>query len=233
MSAPKGSGDPSGHPPGGQAGGQAGDGPGGKPRKGPAWLKPASDYGPLLVFLVVYYASDILTATGALMAASFVALLVSWTLARTVPWLPLIAAAILGVFGGLTLVFEDSFWIKIKPTVMQVIFAVALYGSLLAGKPLLKMMLNSAFEMPDRAWRVMTVRFSLFFLAMAAANELVWRTQSEDFWVTFDTVGQMGITFIFVMSQVPYMLRHHEAVQEARGRDEAQHADNAPDDDRP
>lgn len=182
-------------------------------RTGPAWLRPAADYGPLLVFLIAYYVSDILTATAALMAASLVALVVSWGLARTVPWLPLVAAAILGVFGGLTLLFEDSFWIKIKPTVMQVIFAVALYGSLLLGRPLLKLMLNRAFEMPDAAWRVMTIRFSLFFLVMAAANELVWRTQSEEFWVTFDTVGQMGITFIFVMSQVPYMLRHHEAMQ--------------------
>jgi intracellular septation protein len=189
-----------------------------KAQPGPAWLKPASDYGPLLVFLAAYFATDILTATAALMAASFVALVVSFAIARTVPWLPLIAAAILGVFGGLTLVFEDDIWIKIKPTVMQVLFAVALYGSLLMGRPLLKLMLNRAFVMPDRAWRTMTIRFSLFFLLMAAANELVWRTQSTDFWITFDTVGQMGITFIFVMSQVPYMLRHHEEAERAAVR---------------
>lgn len=182
---------------------------------GPPWLKPACDYGPLLVFLVVYFASDILTATAALMAAALVAVIVSWIATRAIPWLPLFAAAILGVFGGLTLAFEDDIWLKIRPTVMQVIFAVALYGSLLLGKPLLKLMINQAFAMPDPAWRVLTLRFALFFLVMAGLNELVWRTQSTDFWVTFDTVGQMGINFIFAMSQLPYMLRHHEAAQAA------------------
>ena len=182
---------------------------------GPAWLKPACDYGPLLVFLVVYFASDILTATAALMAAAAFAVVVSWVVTRAIPWLPLFAAAILGVFGGLTLAFEDDIWLKIRPTVMQVIFAVALYGSLLLGKPLLKLLINRAFAMPDAAWRVLTLRFALFFLAMAGLNELVWRTQSTDFWVTFDTVGQMGINFIFAMSQLPYMLRHHEAAQAA------------------
>ena len=106
--------------------------------KGPAWLKPACDYAPLLVFLAVYFASDILTATAALMAATLLAVVASWAVARAIPWLPLFAAAILGVFGGLTLAFEDEIWLKIRPTVMQVIFAVALYGSLLLGKPLLK-----------------------------------------------------------------------------------------------
>ncbi len=208
------------------AAGGPGRAPGGGGR-GPAWVKPASDYGPLLVFLVAYFTADILTATAALMAATLVALLVSWGLARSIPWLPLFAAAILGVFGGLTLVFEDDLWIKIKPTVVQVIFAVALYVSLRMGRPLLKLMLNQAFVMPDAAWRVMTLRFSLFFLVMAAANELVWRTQSTDFWVTFDTAGQMGITFIFVMSQVPYMLRHHEAAEAAAAQQGADAGDGA------
>ncbi|WP_162906685.1 inner membrane-spanning protein YciB [Algihabitans albus] len=183
--------------------------------KGPAWLKPACDYVPLLVFLAVYFASDILTATAALMAATLLAVIASWAVARAIPWLPLFAAAILGVFGGLTLAFEDDIWLKIRPTVMQVIFAVALYGSLLLGKPLLKLMINRAFAMPDPAWRVMTLRFALFFLVMAVLNEVVWRTQSTDFWVTFDTIGQMGINFIFAMSQLPYMLRQHEAAQAA------------------
>ncbi len=189
--------------------------PTGEKANGPAWLKPACDYGPLLVFLVVYFASDILTATAALMAATVFAVVVSWVVTRAIPWLPLFAAAILGVFGGLTLAFEDEIWLKIRPTVMQVVFAVALYGSLLLGKPLLKLLINRAFAMPDTAWRVLTLRFALFFLVMAGLNEVVWRTQSTDFWVTFDTVGQMGINFIFAMSQLPYMLRHHEEAQAA------------------
>lgn len=190
--------------------------------KGPAWLKPACDYAPLLVFLAVYFASDILTATAALMAATLLAVVASWAVARAIPWLPLFAAAILGVFGGLTLAFEDEIWLKIRPTVMQVIFAVALYGSLLLGKPLLKLMINRAFAMPDAAWRVMTLRFALFFLIMAGLNELVWRTQSTDFWVTFDTIGQMGINFIFAMSQLPYMLRQHELAQASDKAGEAE-----------
>jgi|TARA_R110002072_G_scaffold517_37_gene3318 intracellular septation protein len=176
---------------------------------GPAWLRPATDYLPLIIFLAVYLLTDILTATGALIAATAVALAVSWAVARRVPWLALFAAVLLGFFGGLTLVFEDSFFIKIKPTVVQILFAAALWGTLAIGRPVLKTVMGAAFPLKtDQPWTTLTHRFAVFFLIMAAANEVVWRTQTEEVWVAFDTIGQMVITFIFVMSQVPLLLKH-------------------------
>ncbi|MGO1118677.1 inner membrane-spanning protein YciB [Rhodovibrionaceae bacterium A322] len=175
----------------------------------PAWLKPVTDYVPLGIFLAAYLLSDILTATAALIAATVVALALSWGMARRVPWLALFAAILLGIFGGLTLIFEDSFFIKIKPTVVQILFAVVLWGSLALGKPVLKMVMGAAFPLTsDRPWATLTHRFAIFFLVMAGANEVVWRTQTEEFWVAFDTIGQMIITFIFTMCQVPFLLKH-------------------------
>ncbi|MEX0921618.1 MAG: septation protein A [Rhodovibrionaceae bacterium] len=173
------------------------------------WVRIGADYGPLLIFFGVYFASDILTATAALVAASLVALAVSWFAAKRVPWLPLLAAVILSIFGGLTLVFEDDLFIKIKPTIVQLLFAAALLGGLAIGKVWLKLIMGRAVTLPDRAWRTLTIRFAVFFVVMAAANEVVWRGFSTDFWVTFDTFGQMGITLAFVASQFPFIARNH------------------------
>lgn len=169
----------------------------------------AADYGPLLVFFGVYFATDILTATAALVAASLVALVVSWLAVRRVPWLPLLAAVVLTIFGGLTLLFEDDLFIKIKPTIVQLLFAAALLGGLAIRKIWLKMVIGRALRMPDEAWRTLTIRFAVFFTVMALANEVVWRSFSTDFWVTFDTFGQMGITFAFIASQFPFISRHY------------------------
>jgi len=177
-----------------------------RPPKQTAWLKPATDYVPLIVFLAVYFASDILTATAAIVVTSLAALALSYVVARRVPVLPLLAAGLLAIFGGLTLLFEDDFFIKIKPTVVQCLFAAAIYGSLKFGKPVLKLLLAPAFPLRESAWATLSLRFALFFLAMAGLNEVVWRTQSTDFWVTFDTLGQMGISFAFILSQLPFML---------------------------
>lgn len=172
-------------------------------------LQVAADYGPLLIFFGVYFATDILTATGALVAASVVALAVSWFAARRVPWLPLLAAIVLTIFGGLTLVFEDDLFIKIKPTIVQLLFAAVLLGGLAIRKVWLKLVIGKALNMPDEAWRTLTIRFAVFFAVMALANEVVWRSFSTDFWVTFDTFGQMGITLAFVASQFPFISRNY------------------------
>ena len=177
-------------------------------KKAPA-VQLAADYGPLLIFFGVYFATDILTATAALVAASLVALAVSWTVVRRVPWLPLLAAVVLTIFGGLTLIFEDDLFIKIKPTIVQLLFAAVLLGGLAIRKVWLKMVIGKAVRMPDAAWRTLTIRFAVFFVIMALANEVVWRSFSTDLWVTFDTFGQMGITFLFVACQYPFIARNY------------------------
>ena len=174
----------------------------------PAWLKPATDFGPLAVFFGVYLKFGLIPATGALIAATAVALAVSLIIARRVPLMAVITAVVVGVFGGLTLWFDDDTFIKIKPTIVQVIFAAILLGGLAFGKPLLKPVMGTAWAMTETGWHKLSLRFALFFLAMAGLNEIVWRTQSTDFWVSFKVFGLLGLTMAFTIAQIPLLKRY-------------------------
>jgi intracellular septation protein len=135
-----------------------------------------------------------------------------------VPLVPLITAAIVAVFGGLTLWLQDETFIKMKPTIVQALFAVVLLGGLALGRPLLKPLLGAVMPpMSERAWRQFTLRYALFFLAMAGLNELVWRTQSTDFWVTFKVFGLPGMTILFILAQIPFVGRETRLAQAEPG----------------
>lgn len=174
----------------------------------PGWLRPMVDYGPLAAFFLTYYKVDLFAATGALMAATAVALALSLIFEKRIPMMPLVTAAVVGVFGGLTLWLQDETFIKMKPTIVQILFAVVLLGGLAFGRPLLKSVLGSAISMDEEGWRKLSARYAFFFLAMAGVNEAVWRTQSTDFWVTFKVFGLAGLTILFALTQIPTMTRH-------------------------
>ncbi len=180
-------------------------------RTPPRWLKPTVDYGPLAVFLLVYIKSGLLAATGALIAATAVALALSLWAERRVPWVPLTTAVVVGIFGGLTLWSGDETFFKMKPTIVQALFAAVLLGGLAFGRPLLKPLLGTAWPMDEAGWRQLSLRFALFFAVMAALNEAVWRTQSTDVWVTFKVFGLIGLTLLFSIAQMPLMMRHRLA----------------------
>ncbi len=184
-------------------------------RAAPSWLKPSDDYGPLLVFFAFYFATDLLTATAALIAVTVLAVVLALWVERRVPWMPVVTAVVVGLFGGLTLWSGDETFIKMKPTVIQMLFAVVLLGSLVLGRPVLKPLLGAAWPMDDLGWRRLSLRFAIFFLVMAALNEAVWRTQSTDFWVLFKVFGLFGLTMLFVLAQLPLMTRHR--LPEAEG----------------
>lgn len=176
----------------------------------PKWLTPTVDYGPLVAFFAVYFVTkDLLTATAVLIAATLVALVLSLAVRRKVPLMPVITAGIVAVFGGLTLWLEDETFIKMKPTIIQALFAAVLLGGLAFGRPLLKPLLGPALPpMAELGWRQLTLRYGLFFIAMALLNEVVWRTQSTDFWVTFKVFGIIGLTLAFGVAQMPLINRH-------------------------
>ncbi|MCH8998063.1 MAG: septation protein A [Proteobacteria bacterium] len=180
-------------------------------RTPPRWLKPTVDYGPLAVFLLVYIKAGLLAATGALIAATAVSVAVALWAERRMPWMPFTTAVVVGIFGGLTLWSGDDIFIKMKPTIVQALFAAVLLGGLAFGRPLLKPLLGAAWPMDDAGWRRLSLRFALFFVVMAALNEAVWRTQSTDVWVTFKVFGLMGLTLLFSIAQAPLMMRHRLA----------------------
>ncbi len=179
--------------------------------KRPSWLRPLADYGPLAVFFVAYFKWDLFVATAALIAATGVALAIAWLGERRVPLMPLITAGVVAVFGGLTLWLQDEIFIKMKPTIVQLLFAAVLLGGLVFKRPLLRYLLGTALAMDDAGWRRLTLRWAVFFAVMAGINELVWRTQSTDFWVSFKVFGILGLTFAFALAQMPLVLKHRLA----------------------
>ena len=174
----------------------------------PAWVRPATEYGPLAVFFVAYLGWGLLPATAALLVTTIVSLVLSFVATRRVPVMPVITAGLVIVFGGLTLWLQDETFIKLKPTIVQAMFAAVLLGGLAFGRPLLKSVLGNVWQIDDAGWRLLTLQFGLFFLAMALLNEIVWRTQSTDVWVTFKVFGIMGLTLLFALSQAPLISRH-------------------------
>jgi len=127
---------------------------------------------------------------------------------RHLAMMPLVTAVIVAVFGGLTLFLQDEQFIKLKPTIIYILFGAVLLGGLLFGKLLLGMVLDSVFDLTDEGWRKLTWRWALFFFAAAVLNEIVWRTQSTDFWVSFKLFGMVPLTFIFAALQYRLLMKY-------------------------
>ena len=177
--------------------------------KAPSWVRPTADYGPLVLFFAAYWLYGLMAATAVIVVASLVALALTWFYERRVPIMPLVTAGVVSVFGGLTLWLQDETFIKMKPTIIQGIFAAVLLGGLAIGRPLLKPLLGKMMPpMSDEGWKGLTFRYGLFFIVMAVLNEVVWRTQTTDFWVNFKVFGIMALTIGFIMLQMPFMNRH-------------------------
>ena len=171
-------------------------------------LKLGLELGPLLLFLVAYSMFGILPATGVLMAAVVVALFVTRTLTGRWPTMPLVTAIMILVFGGLTLVLHDATFIKLKATIVYSLFGIALLGGLAFGRPLLPVVLDSMLSLTEAGWRKLTLRWGFFFFALAVLNEIIWRTQTEAFWVKFKVFGFLPLTLAFALAQTPLILRH-------------------------
>ena len=178
-----------------------------KPKLNPA-LKLVLDLGPLLIFFAANARFGIFAATGAFMAAIVIALAVAYALTRHLPIMPLVTAVVVVVFGTLTLVLHDELFIKVKPTIIYVLFGGVLLGGLAFGKSLLGVVFDSVFHLTDEGWRKLTWRWALFFLALAVLNEIVWRTQTTDVWVSFKVFGVVPLTFLFAALQYPLLTKY-------------------------
>jgi intracellular septation protein len=172
------------------------------------FLKLALEIGPLVVFFLANGRAGIFVATALFMGAVLVSLVASYALTRHLPIMPIVTAVVVLIFGGLTLLLQDDHFIKLKPTIVNLLFAGALFGGLLLNKPLLKIVLDAVFDLTDEGWRKLTLRWALFFLFLAALNEVVWRNFSTDTWVSFKVFGVMPLTFVFALAQVPLLQRY-------------------------
>ena len=152
--------------------------------------------------------AGIFVATAVFMPAVLVALVVSYALTRRLPVMAVASAVIVVVLGAATLIFQDETFIKLKPTIVYLLFAGTLFGGLIFRKPLLAMVFDQMFHLTEEGWRKLTIRWALFFLALAVLNEIVWRTQTTDTWVMFKVFGVMPLTFIFAALQYPLLMKH-------------------------
>ncbi|SET62317.1 septation protein A [Oceanicella actignis] len=171
-------------------------------------VKMALELGPIAVFFVTYSRSDIFTATAVFVPVVLASLAAGWALTRSLPRMAVVTAVVVTVFGGLTLWLQDATFIKMKPTIVNLIFAAMLGWGLLRGQSYIRYLMGDALSLTDEGWMAFTRRWALFFVFMAALNELVWRTQSEAFWVSFKTFGSPLISLAFIAAQTGLLRRH-------------------------
>ncbi len=182
----------------------------------PKWVRPVVDYGGLVLFLAAYLLTkDMIKATGALVAGSAISLAIGLVFEKRIAPLPLMAGGFALVFGGLTLYFHDVRFVKMKPTFINVALGLAMLVGLWLRKNPLKALLGSAVHLPEPVWRTLTLRYGLFFLAQAALNEAVWRTQPETTWVLFRFPGLQILAIAFSLSQLPLMMKGMKAMEDA------------------
>ncbi len=178
-------------------------------------LKLALNFGPLLIFFVANTMLGIFTATAVFMAVMLIVLAIEFAVERKVSFMPLLTAGLVLVFGGLTLWLSNDIFIKIKPTILYTMFAAVLLGGLAFNRLFIRLLFGQMLHLSDPAWRTLTWRWSLFFIALAIANEIVWRHVSTNIWVAFKVWAVFPLTVLFAMAQTPFIMRHQIEGEEA------------------
>ncbi len=168
-------------------------------------IKFITDFGPLLIFFIIYYNSgkNLKVAIPPLIIATIVAVVIIWFLEKKIPYIPLLGGILISLFGGLTIYFNNPIFIYMKPTIINILFGMALFfGKYFSSEPILKKILGKSIKLNDLGWQILNIRWMYFFFFLALINELVWRTQTEEFWVNFKVWGLLPLTFTFTIFQV-------------------------------
>ena len=174
-------------------------------------LKFVTDFGPLAVFFYFYYTNDkvLIIAIPPLIVATILAVMFVWILEKKVPLVPLLSGILISLFGGLTIYFDNPIFIYMKPTIINILFAFALFfGKYFTKEPVLKKILGKSLPLSDEGWQILNNRWVYFFFGLAVLNEMIWRTQSEEFWVNFKVWGIFPLTLIFTAFQVPIINKY-------------------------
>ena len=176
-----------------------------------SFLKFTTDFGPLAIFFYYYYNSDknLSVAIPPLIVATLIALLIVWLIEKKIPMMPLISGVLITFFGGLTIYFNNPIFVYVKPTIINILFALALlFGKYFTNEPVLKKIMGKSIILTNMGWELLNRRWVYFFFALALLNECIWRTQTEEFWVNFKVWGMLPITLIFTIFQVQLINKH-------------------------
>ena len=176
-----------------------------------SFLKFATDFGPLAIFFYYYYNNDknLAVAIPPLIVATLIALFIVWFFERRIPMMPLLSGVLITFFGLLTIMTDDMRFIYMKPTIINILFALALFfGKYFTDEPVLKKIMGKSITLTDIGWELLNRRWMFFFLGLAILNECIWRTQTEEFWVNFKVWGMLPITLVFTVFQVSLINKH-------------------------
>ena len=167
-------------------------------------IKLLTDFGPLLVFFIIYFnKNDLKVAIPPFIIATLISLIVIYFLEKRISMVPLTGGILIALFGGLTLYFDNKIFFYMKPTIINLLFAgILFFGKYFTKKPLLKIFFKTAMDLENEGWKKLNDRWIVFFILIAILNEIVWRTQSEVFWVNFKVWGLLPISFVFAASQI-------------------------------
>ncbi len=176
------------------------------------------DYLPLIIFfiaykvpksfLINYHLEPLIFATICLVFTAIISLIISYILIKKISQIALFSTIILTIFGSLTAIFNDEIFIKIKPTIINLIFAIILIVSYLKKKPILAILFESQIQMSKQSWLTLSLRFGCYFIFLAILNEIIWRNFATDFWVDFKVFGMMTLSIIFMILQFPFLVRN-------------------------
>ena len=174
-------------------------------------IKFVTDFGPLIIFFSFYYKSgkNLQIAIPPLVIATIISIIIVWILEKKIPFVPLLGGVLITFFGGLTIYFENPVFIYMKPTIINIIFAITLlFGKYFTSEPILKKILGKTMPLNNEGWNKLNSRWIFFFVFLAVLNEFIWRTQSEEFWVNFKVWGMLPITIIFTAFQIPLINKY-------------------------
>jgi intracellular septation protein len=171
-------------------------------------LKLLIEMGPLVAFFIANWKAGIFWGTAIFMVATIIALAASWIMTRKVAMVPLVSALFVALFGALTLYLQSDLFIKVKVTLINALFGAVLLGGVVFGKSYLKLIMGEAMKLPEEAWRTLSIRWGVFFFAMAGLNEVVWRSFTTDQWVNFKVFGLLPLTLVFALANAPFMAKH-------------------------
>jgi intracellular septation protein len=174
------------------------------------WLRYVIDFSaPLSLLLTYFFAGrDFMLATGVSVVVAAVALAVGFIVERRLAWMPLIVGVLGIIFGGLTLIFQADWILKLRPTFVNYAFAIIFFGGLILKKNPIKAVLGWAFQLPVEAWRTLELRYAIFSLVVGTLNLGIWLTQTEATWVTWDTIGIRALSAAFGIAQMPLVMKH-------------------------
>jgi intracellular septation protein len=176
-----------------------------------SFIKFATDFGPLAIFFYYYYNNDknLSAAIPPLIVATLIALAIVWFFEKRIPMMPLMSGVLITFFGFLTIITDDMRFIYMKPTIINILFALALFfGKYFTNEPVLKKIMGKSIALTNIGWELLNKRWMFFFFSLAILNEFVWRTQTEEFWVNFKVWGMLPITLFFTIFQISLINKH-------------------------